>query len=46
MGKNKLSEDEINAVIRGAILSECVEVIRVEMSGDVLERNGQRGKSD
>ena len=40
MGKNKLSEDEINAVIRGAILSECVEVIRVEMSGDVLERNG------
>jgi len=38
--KVKLSEDEINAVIRGGILSENVEVIRVEYPADILERNG------
>lgn len=35
---NALSEEEINSVIRGAILSETVEVIIVEYY-DVLEGN-------
>ena len=38
--KVKLSREEINSVIRGALKSDSVEVIRVEYPTDVLERNG------